>query len=384
MPGTGWNHDGEKLLAGNELGARGVEEPMRLAMGVSVLALLATPTAVTPTGSMSSPRAAHSSTLLRSGEVFIAGGCTVDSCELDRRGAETELFDPQTGRFRSGPRLLRERVGHVAVRLPDGRVLIAGGWTGGSRTTATTELYDPERSSVVAGPPMKTPRGGFTVTPLGRGRFLFAGGTRGGQVVASAEIFDLASRRFVRTGSLSTPRLAHSATRLPGGRVLVAGGSDDNDTVLSSTEIYIPRTGRFSRGPRMTVPRYKHAAVGLRDGSVLVLGGSNARDFYGRYSSAERYDLRSRRFRRVAGMAERRFKFPDAVVPFPSGRVVVAGGGTSVELFDPESKRFRKIGTLGRSLASSTATALADGRVLVAGGYDDRIDVSSSGWLITP
>src|SRR5512132_2905106 len=141
---------------------------MRLALGFSVLALLATPTTVTPTGAMSSPRAAHTATLLRSGEVFIAGGCTLASCELDRHGAETELFDPQTGRFRPGPDLLRERVGHVALRLPDGRVLIAGGWTGGSRPTATTELYDLERGSIVAGPPMTTPRGGFTVTPLRR------------------------------------------------------------------------------------------------------------------------------------------------------------------------------------------------------------------------
>ena len=166
--------------------------------------------------------------------------------------------------------------------------------------------------------------------------------------------------------------------------MLIAGGSDDNDVVLSSTEIYNSRTGRFSRGPRMTIPRYKHAAVALRDGSVLLVGGSNARDFYGRYASAERFDPKSGRFRRVGAMAERRYKLPDAVVRLSSGRVVVAGGGASVELYDPGSRRFRRIGVLGKSLAFSTATTLADGRVLVAGGYDDRIDVSRFGWLITP
>jgi Kelch motif protein/galactose oxidase-like protein len=358
---------------------------MRIALGLSLLALVATPSAVAPTGSMSSPRAAHSATLLRSGEVLIAGGCAVDGCELDAHGAETELFDPQTGRFRRGPDLLRRRDGHAAVRLPDGRVLIAGGWTGGSSPTATTELYDPARNEVTAGPSMTAPRGGFTITPLGHGRFLFAGGSGPkNKTIASAEIFDSAAQRFSRSGSMHSPRSAHAATRVAGGGVLVTGGSDAKDIVLPTTEIYNPRTGRFSRGPRMTIERYKHAAVQLRDGSVLVVGGSDARDFYGRYANAERYDPRRRRFRRTGVMAEHRFKLPDAVVRLPSGRVVVAGGGISVEAYDPRSKRFRKIGRVSTSLAFSTATLLANGKVLVAGGYDDHINVSRSAWLITP
>jgi hypothetical protein len=64
--------------------------------------------------------------------------------------------------------------------------------------------------------------------------------------------------------------------------------------------------------------------------------------------------------------------------------VVVAGGGASVESYDPRSRRFTRLGRLGRTLAFSTATVLRDGRVLVVGGYDDRIRVSRSAWLITP
>jgi hypothetical protein len=100
---------------------------------------------------MSAPRAAHSATLLRSGEVLIAGGCAVDGCERDARDAETELFDPAMGRFRAGPRLQRPRVGHAAFGLPDGRVVIAGGWQGAYPT---------------AGPRSTTPLGARL--PLGR------------------------------------------------------------------------------------------------------------------------------------------------------------------------------------------------------------------------
>jgi hypothetical protein len=356
---------------------------MKLVLAASLLALVAAPTTVAPAPPLATPRAAHSATLLGSGEVLIAGGCTVDGCEQDARSAETELFDPEAGRFRAGPRMSRPRVGHLAIRLPGGRVLIAGGWTG-STPTATTEVYDPVRNDFSVGPRMTTPRGGAAVAPLGRGRFLFIGGENGNQVLASAEIFDSARMRFTRTGGMRVPRAAHSATMLSGGRVLVAGGFDAQDIVLGSTEIYVPRTGRFSKGPPMAVNRHKHAAVRLRDGSVLLVGGSNGRDFFGRYASAERLAPGARRFRLVGSMAERRFKLPDAVVRLPSGRVLVTAGGPHVEAYDPRTRRFGRVGRTGVTLSFATATVLADGRVLVAGGYDDRIRVSRSTWLIGP
>ena len=352
---------------------------MRIALSLALLAVVASPSAVVPASSMTTPRAAHSATLLRSGEVLVVGGCAVVGCELDDRAAETELFDARTGRFRPGPRLLRPRIGHTAVRLPDGRVLVAGGWTSNA-PTATTELYDPATNTFSAGPRMTSSRGGFAVASIGRGRFLFTGGTNGTRVVASAEIFDAAAGRFVRTGSMGTARSAHSATPLGGGRVLVAGGSDRNDAVLATTEIY--RAGRFVRARPMTIRRYKHAAVAMPGSAVLVVGGSDSRDFFGRYSSSERYDPRTGRFRRVGAMAEARFKLPDAVVRLPSGRVVVAGGGTSVEVYNPRARRFRSSGRLGAALSFATATVLRDGRVLVVGGYDDRIRVSRRAWLI--
>src|SRR3712207_6501614 len=90
--------------------------------------------------SMAVPRAAHTATLLFSGKVLIAGGCTERSCELSDEGATTELYDPRMRRFEPGPRMTRPRVSHTATRLPNGDVLIAGGWDG-PRVTASAELY---------------------------------------------------------------------------------------------------------------------------------------------------------------------------------------------------------------------------------------------------
>jgi Kelch motif len=349
----------------------------------ALLGLLLSAVVASPSGgaAMTTPRAAHTATLLASGEVLIAGGCSVDGCELDDRGRTTELFDPRAGRFRAGPALLRPRVGHAAVRLRDGSVLIAGGW-GASDPTATAELYEPGHGFSRL-PPMTTPRGGFSATLLRDGRVLIAGGTDGRRSLRSAELFDPRSRSFRATGSMRSARAAHAAAVVRGGRVLLAGGSADA-RVLASAEVYYPRTGRFTSAGAMTLPRHKHAAVSLRDGAALIVGGSNNRDFQGRYRSAELYAPRSGRFVRVGQMSQARFKLPDAVVRLPSGDVLVAGGARRAELYDPDRRRFRRAGNVGPTLSFSTATLLRDGRVLVAGGYDDRIAVTSRATIVSP
>ena len=346
---------------------------------LGLLLVVSSGSPVRPVGSLTVPRAVHTATLLPSGRVLIAGGCAVDGCESDGRGSTTELFDPATGRFEPGPRLTRARVGHAGVRLRDGSVLLLGGWTGGT-PTATAERYAGRR--FVPTGSMAVRRGGFTATRLLDGRVLVAGGSDGRRVLRSAELYDPRRGWFVRTGPMRKARDAHAAALLPGGRVLVVGGRDGSERVLRSAEVWSPRTGRFTPAGSMTIRRYKHEAIALRNGSVLVLGGSNELDFRGRYASAELYD--GRRFRRVGSMSERRFKLPGSVVRLRSGAVVVAGGGPSVELYQPSRRRFRLHGGTGATLSFATATLLPDGRVLVAGGYDDSIAVSRRAWVVDP
>ena len=84
----------------------------------------AAPTPVAP----AVPRAVHTATLLATGDVLLVGGCAVDGCDLDERGATTEIFDAKTRLFRTGPPLRSPRNGHGAFRLADGSVLVFGGW----------------------------------------------------------------------------------------------------------------------------------------------------------------------------------------------------------------------------------------------------------------
>ena len=326
-------------------------------------------------------RAVHTATALADGRVLIAGGCTTFGCESAT--PRTEFYLPGRARFVAGASLPRPRVGHEAVRLRDGRVLILGGWVG-SDVSASTVLFDPVRTRFVAGPSMKHARGGFTATLLRDGRVLVAGGLGAdGARVAAAEVFDPTTGRFAAAGSLATPRDAHAAVLIRDGRVALFGGSSASGYVEKTIELWDPASTSFTPGGEMTVVRHKHAAVALRDGRVLVVGGSDARDFRGRYRSAELYDPVARTSRATSPMREPRFKIANTLVRLPIGHVLVPGGGTTVERFDPATGKFRVTGTIGTPRAFASATLLRNGKMLVAGGYDSNIQPAREARLVS-
>ena len=90
------------------------------------------------------------------------------------------------------------RIWHTATLLPDGTVLIAGGYTrvgGNSSQTATTEIYDPATGSFTSGPTMKQGRFSHSATLLSDGRVLFVGAASSDDgiritALASAEIYN--------------------------------------------------------------------------------------------------------------------------------------------------------------------------------------------------
>src|SRR6266850_1374272 len=91
---------------------------------------------------------------------------------------------------------------------------------------------------------LATGRSWPTATLLPNGKVLVAGGYGGGYL-ASAELYDPASGTWTATGSLGTAREFHTATLLPNGKVLVAGGVDSSG-FLASAELYDPATGTWT------------------------------------------------------------------------------------------------------------------------------------------
>jgi hypothetical protein len=336
------------------------------------------PLRVVQIGAMLEERAAHQATLLPTDHVLITGGCAGRGC--DRYLDSVELFDPDTQSFEPGPPMSTPRAGHVASALGDGRVLVAGGWTG-QGATASGEIYDPATGRWTVTGDMADARESLMAVTLADGRVLVTGGSGGVDDLASAEVFDPSTSTFAAVGPMETNH--YLATALADGRVLLTGGQDAAGEILGSAEIFDPTTGGFLPAGEMAVPRIKHAGALLADGRVLILGGSDTRGYSGRFTSTELYNPATGVFSTGPDMAWGRHKIRDAVVMLPSGAVLVAGGALRPELFDPVDQVFVAVeGELSGPQMFATATLLSGGDVLILGGYDDRTQPSDGAWLV--
>ena len=218
------------------------------------------------------PRYAHSATLLPDGRVLVVGGWSVSGANAL---LSAEVYTPATRRWAAAGPLHVARAGHTATLLTNGCVLVAGG-RDRAEVTPTAEEYDPATDSwsLTAGP-LQLGRDGHTATLLKNGTVLVAGGRLGtDQVTGSSEVYDPASRTWHPVGAMGVARADHQATLLPGRTVLAFGGLG-NGLDLDSAEAYDAATGARAPAPAMQAPPGAGAsATLLSDGRVLSTGGA--------------------------------------------------------------------------------------------------------------
>jgi hypothetical protein len=206
--------------------------------------------------------------------------------------------------------------------LTNGKVLVSVGtfWPPAGVQGVPPDLYDPTSATFAAtGRYVTTANLDEGVCPtealLADGKVLTTWES------AYAEVYNPDTGTYFPTGDLiPTGSEGYTATLLMNGNVLIAGG--DTNPINS---LYDPATGKFTTTGYMKTTRAGHAATLLPDGSVLIVGGVN----------------------------------------YPGNHPAVP---TRAELYQPDTGTFAETGDMNAGRFAPTATLLADGTVLIAGG----------------
>lgn len=230
------------------------------------------------------------------------------------------------------------------------------------------------------------------------GRVVIVGGVRDRSLfdpLRASEIFNAVSGTFSGGPTLAVDRIQPEAVAIDANRVLVTGGREDWNLSRNTAEVLDLATGSASAAANaMSARRIHHQmvrlATGPNSGKVLVLGGFNGPVPYGdptwlATASADLFDPAGNAFAAApAAMKGARGLF--TATALADGRILIVGGyspeaGTalaSAEIYDPVAGTFSLTGSMATARYGHSATRLADGKVLIVGGDLDAATPSSA------
>jgi hypothetical protein len=262
--------------------------------------------------------------------------------------ANPVVWNPQDGAFTSVARPVDLFCSGHAL-LPDGRLLVSGGHSSNHHGLLATVFYDPATRGWTTGPRMRNGRWYPTTTTLANGDVLtLSGGDTLGQRNLVPEVYERAANRWreLTSASLYLPYYPFVFVA-PDGRAFAAGPS-------ASTYYLDPAgTGRWSSGPRSQNGEREYGSAVMYDaGKIVMMGGG------GPTASTEVIDLNAgagAAWRTVAPMAVPRRQLTATLLA--DGQVLVAGGTNAdgfntapssaavlaAELWNPATEQWRTL-----------------------------------------
>jgi hypothetical protein len=382
------------------------------------------------TMSLNKPRADFAAVPLGDGRALITGGYN----QANQSFSSTYVFDPQRtagasakGWAASGL-LVRARTAPAAAVLSDGRVLVAGGYF-------RVAPHYPGEARAADGVLAGYRSGDVARTALIRGPLFDLDPMNIGAALATAELFEPSNGTWSDTAPLKYARYGAAAVTLADGRILVVGsgpgqnGVTVDEAAYSTAELYDPALERFSltgglpeidrsalrkQGLPGAVPVPEAdpvvddvgTLVALDDGGAVLIGHSAWWKHVGEITRSFRYEAGTGSWSEI-GQTYLYVENPSDPLSVPlvtsdvrrlqgamaarlrDGRIVVAGGaGTYVvddspspeqiegttaiaELYDPTTNTWSPLPPMPEPRAEGAVVVLADGSVLLVGGYSD-------------
>ena len=355
--------------------------------------------------------------------IVVLAGCGGGSSSSSPTPTPTPTPDGSFAPAASLPTMNQGRDSATATLLPNGKVLVAGGFslgpTGSVVSLANVELYDPATNTFA--PPGSTPtmnqaRGSATATLLPSGKVLIAGGVNApgdgvNSILTSVELYDPATNTFAPPGSTPSMNEARAnggngdlvSVLLANGKVLIAGGVDSFGVGLDTVELYDPATNTFAPAaslPMMNSHRDGPTGTSLPNGEALLAGGFERPFGFTSIVSdtIDLYDPVTNSFAPAASTPTMNSPRTNAAAALlPNGMVLIAGGTApgperssafggvflaSVDLYDSATNSFAPPATTPTMneprCCGLTATLLQNGKVLITQGgqpADNTVDL---------
>ena len=263
--------------------------------------------------------------LLPDGRVFITGG-HVHAGAYGLGVKNNDVYDPASGTFSSAPLLTEERWYPTNVTLPDGRVLVFGGFknTKTSTKAITVDSYNPVANTITTLP--STANRAFGNYPR---LHLLPNGKIANTNVARTQLFDPATNTWAASALTVNGGRGESggSVLLPGSnKILSFGGPGDTGGADASSEIIDFSSASpawRSTGP-MNIGRVWLNPVLLPDGKVLAVGGGTGGAYTNPVLQSEMFDPATETWSLMAAQQAPRVYHSTAVL-LPDGRVLSAG-----------------------------------------------------------
>lgn len=253
------------------------------------------------------------------------------------------------------------RYGHTLTRLSNGRVLLVGGRSAGDAPTLNgARLYDPATNSWALTGSLAVSRMSHAATLLQSGHVLISGGDHipdpndAWTTVTSAELYNPTNGTWSTTGSLTTARTHHTLITLNDGRAAAFGGG-----LALYADIYNPATGTFTKSTALSgsnnqlVARGRASATLLSDGRVLLVGGHSTTS-----NQSEIFNPSNHQFSTGRSTIVPRLRYHGSA-RLPDGKVVLVGGSTRAEVYDPTTHTWSSVGAIRKEDGVDNASVFA-------------------------
>lgn len=214
---------------------------------------------------------AHSATVLQNGDVLVLGGYGKLFARLPIATTLARIYDPGTHTWRVLDASLHTgRLGHAAVRMPDGKVLIVGGRGQDARAVKPVERFDPNTEQFRTIASLRYGRARPRLNLLNDYRVLVTGYYRRAEIIQLDPKSPTGFTSYLPKQPSRYNHSNHNALTLPDGSILLAAGG------YGLFERFHPDSETFSTcSARFHTAIDDQAAAILYNGDILLAGGQD-------------------------------------------------------------------------------------------------------------